>query len=544
MSKVAHYLQEHVMGEVMTSVDARRYFSTDGSIFTVPPAVIMYPRNENDVRKTARFAWQLAERGRIIPITARGSGTDQAGAAIGSGIILAFPAHLNRIIELDTKTGVVVVEPGINYGKLQQTLETHGRFLPPFPASIEYSTIGGAVANNAAGEKSLKYGDTRAYVKALRVVLANGEVIETHRLNKRELNKKLGLATFEGEIYRALDALIEESQSVIGTTELNVTKNAAGYSLSGIKTKEGFDLTPLFVGSQGTLGIVTEVTLETEAHNSDTSLLAGFFDDVAKSQKAVLELRNLPSLPCAIEMVDDNLLRIVEKVNPNQLKDVIPMPLPRIVLLVEFDEANERVQKRLTKKARKILEKFATSMTEALSEEDKEKLWKIRHAAATVVAQSDSQAKAIPLIEDGVVPPEKYGEYVTRVQQLLQQQHVQAAVWGHAGDGNLHMQPLLDLAQVGDRQKAMRLMEEYYQIVIDLGGSTSGEHGDGRLRGPYLSKLYGAEAYGLFQKVKQIFDPYAILNPGVKVNVSLESIKPLMRHEYALGAWYDHLPHS
>jgi glycolate oxidase len=207
MSKVAHYLQEHLAGEVMISQDARRYFATDGSILSVTPALIAYPRNENDVRKTARFTWQLAERGRVIPVTARGAGTDQGGAALGAGIILAFPAHMHRILELDDKSGVIVVEPGTNYGKLQQTLQTHDRFLPPFPASLEYSTIGGAVANNAAGEKSVKYGCTRDYVRSLRVVLANGEVIDTGRLKKGELNKKLGMATFEGEVYRAIDQL-------------------------------------------------------------------------------------------------------------------------------------------------------------------------------------------------------------------------------------------------------------------------------------------------------------------------------------------------
>src|SRR5688572_24659203 len=191
MSKVAHYLQEHLVGEVMTSADARRYFSTDGSILSIPPAVVVYPRSENDVRKVTRFTWQLAERGRVIPVTARGAGTDQGGAALGSGIILAFPAHMHRILELDDKSGVVVVEPGTNYGKLQQTLHTHERFLPPFPACLEYSTIGGAVANNAGGDKSVKYGTTRDFVKSLRVVLANGEVIETARLSKRDLNKKL-----------------------------------------------------------------------------------------------------------------------------------------------------------------------------------------------------------------------------------------------------------------------------------------------------------------------------------------------------------------
>src|SRR6476469_3287577 len=184
MSKVAHYLQEHLMGEVMTSTDARRYFATDNSILQLAPALIAYPRNENDVRKSARFTWQLAERGRFIPITARGSGTDQTGASLGSGIMLVFPAHMNRILELDTKANTVTIEPGINYGKLQQALHTHGRFMPPYPSSVEYSTVGGAISNNASGEKSVKYGDTRAYVQSLRVVLANGEVIETGRISK------------------------------------------------------------------------------------------------------------------------------------------------------------------------------------------------------------------------------------------------------------------------------------------------------------------------------------------------------------------------
>ena len=185
MSKVAHYLQEHLVGEVMTSTDARRYFATDASILQLAPAIVVYPRNENDVRKTARFTWQLAERGRVIPMTARGAGTDQSGAALGGGIMLVFPAHMNRILELDTKAGTVALEPCINYGNLQKTMQTHGRFLPPYPSSVEYSTVGGAIANNAIGEKSVKYGDTRAYVQGLRVVLANGEVIETRLLNKK-----------------------------------------------------------------------------------------------------------------------------------------------------------------------------------------------------------------------------------------------------------------------------------------------------------------------------------------------------------------------
>lgn len=544
MSKVAHYLQEHLIGEVMTSADARRYFSTDGSILTLPPAVIVYPRNENDVRKVTRFTWQLAERGRVIPITARGLGTDQSGAAIGSGILLVFPAHMHRILELDDKSGVVIVEPGTNYGKLQQTLHTHDRFLPPYPASLEYSTIGGAVANNAGGQKSVKYGSTRDFVRGLRVVLANGEVIETGRLNKRELNKKLGLATFEGEVYRALDALIEENRELLDKVQLTVTKNSAGYDVWDVKRDGNFDLTPLFVGSQGTLGVITEVAMETVPFNTNTVLIAAHFDDLGKAQEAVLALRDLPEMPSSLEMVDVQLLSMVDRLNPNLLKDVVAKPFPKALLLIEFDNPSERAQKKLAKKARKILEQRTTNLQIETDPYKQGLLWKVRHSSATAVAHGNGGAKALPLIEDGVVPPERLREYLDGVYRLFAHYQLEAAVWGHAGDGNLHLQPFLDLSQVGDRQKAFRLLEEYYSLVISLGGSTTGEHGDGRLRAPFLQKLYGPEIYALFAKVKQIFDPYGTLNPGVKMNVNIENVKQLLRSSYSLDHLYDHMPRS
>ena len=545
MSKVAHYLQEHLLGEVMTSADARAYFSTDGSIFTLTPSIIVYPRNENDVRKTARFSWQLAERGRIIPITPRGSGTSQSGAALGEGIMLVFPAHMNRIIELDPKNGVVVIEPGLNYGRLEQTLNTHERFLPPYPSTYQYSTVGGAIANNTGGEKSHKYGVTRDYVKSLRVVLANGEVIETARLNKRDLNKKLGLTTFEGEIYRALDTLIEENRDTVDGLRVGVSKNAAGYALAEVKLADGsFDLTPLFVGSQGTLGIITEATLETEVYNPETTLFLAEFDDISQAEKAVLQLRGLSALPSAIELIDGNLLQLIERLNPNLLKGSLQTQSPKIVLLVEFDDPNERQRKKLVKAAQKILSTHAQHVEQTVEPTVQEKYWKIRQASANVIAHTEGQLKAVPIIEDGIVPPEKLEEFIASIYKIFAASQLQVAVWGHAGDGNLHVQPFLDLAQVGDRQKAFRLMDEYYDLVTRLGGSISAEHGDGRLRAPYLERQVGVEGYAVLQKVKQIFDPYGTLNPGVKVNVTLDDIKPLVRSSYTLGHFYDHMPRS
>jgi FAD/FMN-containing dehydrogenase len=173
-----------------------------------------------------------------------------------------------------------------------------------------------------------------------------------------------------------------------------------------------------------------------------------------------------------------------------------------------------------------------------------EQLWRIRHASATVATHTEGNRKALPVIDDGIVPPEKLHEFVDAVYELFRKHHLRIALWGHAGDANIHMQPFLDLSQVGDRQTMSRLMEEYYDLVISLGGSTTGEYNDGRLRGPYLEKLYGAEMYQLLTKVKQIFDPYGTLNPGVKINVTHDDVKPLLRTNYKLSHLFDHLPRS
>jgi FAD/FMN-containing dehydrogenase len=283
--------------------------------------------------------------------------------------------------------------------------------------------------------------------------------------------------------------------------------------------------------------------METEMYNPSKELFLAEFDSMEKAEKAVLALRDLPNLPSSLEMVDGQLLELVDRLNPNQLKGIVTKPFPKVVLLVEFDDA-ERSRKKLVKRAEKILNDFATRVEREHDPVAQARLWKVRHASASVAAHSEGQLKAVPIIEDGIVPPEKLEEYLTGVYKLFAAEQLQAAVWGHAGDGNLHMQPFLDLSQLGDRQKAFRIIDEYYKLVISLGGSTSGEHGDGRLRGPYLEQLYGSDVYAMFQKLKQIFDPYGTLNPGVKVGVTLDDIKPLVRTEYTLNHLYDHMPRS
>lgn len=542
MSKVAEYLQDHITGEVVVAPEILEHFSTDASIFKIIPQIIEYPRVEDDIRKTARFTWQLAERGKVIPITARGLGTDQGGAAIGSGIVMIFPAHMNKVLSLNAKKGLVTVQPGVNYGRLEQALQTHGQFIPPYPTSVEYSTIGGAICNNAGGEKTLKYGSTKDYVRSLRVVLANGDLITTSRLSKRELNKKKSQSDMEGEIYRAVDGLICDNTKLLDDNRIYINNNNAGYDLWRVKQPDGsFDLTPLFVGSQGTLGIVSEATLETEPYNPQSNLIVGFFDNIENAGEAINKIRKLQ--PCSLEIVDGNLLALVEKTNPNQLKRS-EKPFDKLVLFVEFDDYKDRHQKKNIKKTKKILEQLARSFQYAADREEQEELWKIRHSASNIISHSVGNKRALPIIEDGSVPPERFTELLQKVYELFEHFGLDVAVWGHAGTANLHVRPFLDLDHAGDRQSLFLIMDAYYKMILEMGGTTSGEHNDGRLKGPYLRQVYGEELYVLFKNVKQAFDPYGTLNPCVKIDVTKNDLQPIIRREYSLKHLSAHMPRT
>jgi FAD/FMN-containing dehydrogenase len=545
VNKVAHYLQQHLVGEVLTSPDVLKYYSTDESIFEIKPMLVVHPRNENDLRKTARFSWQLAERGRSIPITIKGKGTDQTGASLGSGIILSTPAHMNKIIELDPKSGVVTVESGTIVGKLQQTLYTHGRFLPSVASSAEYTTIGGAVANNDAGSTSYKYGPIREYVQGLRVVLANGELIRTGRLSKREFNKKLGLASFEGEIYRSLDKLLEESEESIDELVGLGERSNVGYAIGDVRARDGsFDLTPLFVGSQGTLGLISEIILNTEAHSAQKDLMVLLFTDRNEAWQAIEKINELKDSPLSVDFIDRSLISYVRSVNPNLLRSTIKDIVPVTTVFVEIERITIRTSKKIQKKIRKIADEFQAEVEEP--NDDEKNAWlALKDSASLFISYSDTQVRAVPVIDDADVPVNRCAEFLDRVDLLMEKSgQKKYAIWGQAGSGVVHTAPLFDVSQVGDKQKIFKIIDEYYSIVVELGGSVAGEFGEGRLRGAQLTRLLKPEVIQVLKQVKKIFDPFNTLNPGVKVDVDAEALKSLVRHNYTLDHQYSHLPRS
>jgi FAD/FMN-containing dehydrogenase len=543
MGKVAQYLQEHLLGEVTDSPEARKQFAQDASILRIAPSIVVYPRDEDDIRKTMRFSWQLAERGRGLPITPRGGGSDTSGAAIGSGILLIFTAHMNRILELDQKKQFVTVEPGVTFDKLEQTLHTHGLFLPPYPASKHYATIGGGLANNAIGEKSVKYGPLGNYVERLRVVLANGELIETGPIGKRELNKKLGMSSLEGEIYRTVDAMLEENAGLIEQSNhhIKAIRNNAGFNITDLKHKKGLDLTPLFIGSQGSLGIITEATLTTETYTPNTKLALVSLNDLNDLHEVLPKILKLK--PSICDMINRSVVEQVTRINPNQLAGLLKSPGGAVHLFVEFDDPKEANQKKSIKQLKKILQKIEGSIDIAEKPQEHIKIRKVRESVTTILTSPKGQSKAVPVAEDICVPITNLVEFLHKATEVYASLGLVAPAWGQAGEGVVRMQPMLDLGQIGDRQKLVKLTDSIYKAAIQMDGSITASAGDGRVRASYTRSMYGPEIHNLMLKIKNSFDPYNILNPGVKT-ATQEDVKALMRGDYSLAHRHEFLPRS
>ena len=243
-------------------------------------------------------------------------------------------------------------------------------------------------------------------------------------------------------------------------------------------------------------------------------------------------------------MVDRHLLEFIERHYPNQLKGLLEPPFPEILLLIEFDDLGRAVQSKKAKRLAKILGKVTQDFQITTDYDERDELWKIRHSAAALIAHTEANKKALPIIEDGIVPQAHFKSFIHKIYEIFKKYNLESAVWGHAGNANLHMQPFLDLATVSDRQKVFKIMDEYYTMVMQMGGSTAGEHNDGRLRAPYLPLLYGQEVYRLFEATKKIFDPHNIMNPGVKIGVTKADQLRELRREYNMDHLGHHLPRS
>lgn len=545
MSKVSSYLQEHILGEVSTNKAVLKSFSTDASILEIMPEMVIYPRVTNDIRKVARFAWQLAEKGHVLSITARGSGSDQTGAAIGNGIILVLPAHMNTIYELETKQKLIRIQPGLNSKALSDALLLHGMGIPSLPSSAAYSTIGGAVANNASGPLSGRYGDMSVWVHQLEVVLASGDILQTGRISKKELNRKKGQQTFEGEIYRSLDNLIDDNKQLIMDMSTKDARNNVGYSsISKVRQKDGsFDLTPLFVGSQGTLGIISEMIMKTDYVSSGKAVAIASFSTAETARDMLDQLQAV--LPVTMEYFEAEIFEQAGKQNKSYdfYKKAKENGEVEAVIILTFDDFSQRVRQRKLKKVAKLLSKTDVSLVSGEGDEAIP-LLAAREVTSFSLSHSDKELTSPPLFDGAYIPKERFEDFAIAVKALASKHHVELALHGRAIEHVYFTRPALGMQKVSDKQKVFKLIDDYANLVAHHSGHLIGEAGEGRVKARFAHKELDEDLAKLFTSIKTIFDPFGILNPEVKQSGDIKQLVSKLRTEYDATAWSNHSLHN
>lgn len=534
-------LRQLVRGEVEDSEEALLRCSRDWSLFQVTPKAVVFPKDERDVESLVSFV-SLREMSRRdttnhterLSLTCRSGGSDMTGGPLSDSIVLDMQKYFRDIKEIGQD--FAVVQPGVWYRDFEKETILHNLMLPSYPASRDLCTVGGIIANNAGGEKSLVYGKTDNYVQELRVVLADGKVHTIRPLSKGELETKKSEQGLEGDIYRKIFALLEEHGERIRNAKPKVSKNSSGYALWNVWDGNTFDLTKLFVGSQGTLGIITEAHLSLVPPEKHSALLVIFLKDFA-NLAGIVE-RVLGKKPESFECYDDRALKLALRFLgdflhilklPNMLSLVWQFlgefkmflfgGLPKLVLLAEFTSDSWLGARKKAQDAAQDLAGLGVAWRVTKSQEEEEKYFAIRRASFQLLHEHPEGKTAAAFIEDIIVKPKDLPQFLPRLQNILgpYEDDIIYTIAGHIGDANFHIIPLIDLKNPEAKMIIIELMEKVHHLVFEFGGSMSAEHNDGLLRTPFVSEMYGEKMYELFCKVKDIFDPLRIFNPGKKV---------------------------
>jgi len=394
-----------------------------------------------------------------------------------------------------------------------------GKFFPPDPSSGNFCTIGGMISNNSAGLHSIKYGATKDYVISLKGVLSNGEVF-----------RSTSMETFSGQMYgdicAQLKCLLEENKDLISKKTPRSVQNSSGYNLSETLKDGKIDLNKLLAGSEGTLAIITEATLRILDLPAHRALAVISFEDLEKTSEAILKIRE--ENPSALELLDPFLIDLIQEQMP-KIHTLIPADMEAL-LLVEFDgNEGEEVREKMRTIQRSLVG-ISSSFKEAMDAQEQERLWQIRKATSPIINRVKGSVKPLKFIEDVAVEPEHLALFFRTVKKILRNYGVSGAIFGHAGTGNLHINPWLDVKDPNYKEKIKGIMNEVYELTLNLQGTISAEHGDGILRANFVRKMY-EEIFPVFDKIKSLFDPKGILNPGKIINHDAEAYLKNLRYD-------------
>src|SRR3989344_5013547 len=458
---VTEELRQIVKGELDDSPETLEKNSRDASLFKVHPEVVVRPKNAEDIQALVQFVAAKKKAGEKISITARAAGTDMSGGPLGESIILDMVAHLNRFIELGED--YAIAEPGMYFRDFDKETKKKNLEMPVYPASRNLATIGGMVANNAGGEKNLKYGKTGRYVEELEVVLTDGEIYSLKKCQGDALTLKLAEQSFEGELYRNIAELVSKNKETIENARPKVTKNSSGYALWDVGDgKSSLNLVPLIVGSQGALGVITKIRFGLVSPKPYSSMLVMFVNDLKELGTIIPAV--LAEKPDSFESYDDKTLSLAVKYFPEfaaQMKAGIISPgfsflpavwmlisigIPKLILLVEFraDSQQEALHK-VKVLAGKIRDAhIRTNVRIAKDEKPARQYWTIRRESFSLLRKKVRGMKTAPFIDDVVVLPSTLPEFLPKLNDILLQYNLTYTIAGHVGDGNFHIIPLID----------------------------------------------------------------------------------------------------
>jgi len=483
-------------------------YSVDASIYKVVPKAVVHAETEDDIAETVAYAMSTG-----VPITPRAAGTNLTGSAVGEGIILEC-GRMKRILELNVEERWVRVQPGLNLAEFNKKLEPHGLMFGPDPSSRDMCKLGGMLSNNSAGPHTLRYGSVKDNVHAIRVHLSSGTWLTAEALADGDpaTEALLGANPALAETV----ALARKHADLIRSKKPKVSKNSSGYNLFGLVDglDQGIvDLPKLFVGSEGTLGVISEATLKLVEQPKATATALIHFRQLEEVGQAVFDL--LPLTPMALEVMDANTLNLIGREAHG-----VPMDAAA-TLLAEFDGGLGMSITAILDRVKAICRKYRLSQdpTIAVEKEHQEQLWKARNALYPTLYRYDQKKKPINYVDDVVVPADRVAELVTYLSGFFKGQEVNVAIFGHIGNGNAHIVPLLDVNDRHDFEAMVAGYHEIHRTVVErFGGSICGEHGDGRVRAEFVRKYFGEDLYALFKQVKAAFDPQHVLNPGVKIS--------------------------
>jgi len=508
-------LSSQIDGDVLDSDLSRSLYSSGASLYRIKPRAIVQPRSTNDLVATIRFA-----REHQIAITARGGGTSRTGNELGEGIVVDFSKYLNQVIDFSAEGKWVRVQPGIVLAELNRYLKPFDLYFPIDPSTSEAATLGGMIANNSSGPHAVKYGTTRRQVSSLELVLTSGEIVQT---GPRALPAGAGGPSgapqaLADSLYRNIFAILNKYSQYMEAERPFTTKNSCGYHVWDLMMDGVLDLTPLLVGSEGTLALVSAATLRLAPLPKKTLSGLVYFDDLGKVGQATQQI--LAQGPSMVEIMEKQILDLAREHQP-ELSEYFPANT-EATLFIEFQEASRQTLVDKFNAVRKCLLEdngLAVSVVQARNKADMANFARVRSISGPILNRMKGPRRPIAFIEDAAVHVSRLPEYISGLRGLFDKFKVQAAIYGHAADGNLHTMALLDLRQPEDVNTMLNLADAVFDLVLSLNGTVSGEHADGRLRTQYVARQY-PHLYQAMAEIKALFDPRGILNPGVIISAN------------------------